>query len=1066
MKKAIYLLFCAVLCTTMAFAQKKTITGKVTDQSGKKGLSGVNVLADKQKGGTQTSADGTYTISVDKSATVLIFSYVGYDAQTVIIGDQLVMDVSMSIASKTEDEVIVVGYGTQRRGAVTGAVSKYQNEKLDETPSSRLDQALQGKIAGVRIQNVSSEAGADPKVQVRGLSSINAKASPLVVVDGHPVPDGLSFVNMADVQSVEVLKDAASAAIYGSRAANGVILISTKSGKTGKTKFHLKMSSGVKQANKLYDMMTTTEYTNMLFYEAALKNLDPSITPPTLSQIASTPERGAYIIESQLRGGQATNWQAEAIRESFTKNLQLSMSGGNSGVKFYLAGGYQNDQGMMYHSEYERYNLKAKIDATLSKKLKFTFNVNPSYIKRERPSTGYIDFVRFQSYLPVRLDEKLAAYVRLDPLYADVKAGDYAQARYFNGRVYNGLMPDGSIWVNSGTINPFNTSNNSPKSVLESRTIKTNDYRVLTSGDLSYKITPELELKVLGSAYVNYGNGVDFAQRNSNRAGDINRGVYNQKLYIDLLNENTLNYNKRFGDHSVSALAGFTVQKRYTKEERQTGLDYPSDVVTTLNNALIIEQGPTSTYNTIVRDGLVSSLGRINYGYKDKYLLTANFRVDNSSIFGPGQKTGYFPGISAGWVASKEAFLSNSKVISNLKLRASYGALGNNGIPPFLYTDPLYASNYVLGGQNGSTTAGFVPSRTIAPNPLITWERTFTTNLGLDLSMFRNRISISIDAYESNTEKLLLQQAVAAYTGVTSTFNNIGSLRNRGIELELTTVNVRNRNFNWSTSGNISHVANKITELGGEKLILSQGERTEGYLTQPGSPLVQFFGYKTDGVWLSQAQIDEAIAKGLKSNLSSVFVPGGLKLVDVNNDNVLDASDRVVTGNPYPDFIWGLNNNFKIKNLDFSFLLQGQQGGQIVNGDANYNETKRYNRNYNSNRWISPMFPGDGKTPYSTNGFNWMLTDYVVEDASYTALREILVGYTFTGKFIERTKLGGVRAYFSAQNVWLHTKSGYRGINVEARNSGGVYDTPLIDGYQRGAFPVAKTFLLGLDINF
>lgn len=408
-----------------AVAQKKTITGKVTSRNGNEPLQGVNILADKQKSGAATKADGTYSISVNNNASVLIFSYVGYQTQTIAIGNRTDIDVVMEPAATTGEEVVVIGYGTQKRADVTGAVSKYQNDKLDETPASRLDQALQGKIAGVQIQNISSEAGSDPKIQVRGLTSINQSQGPLIVVDGHPVPDGLAFINMADVQSVEVLKDAASAAIYGSRGSGGVIMVTTKSGKANKTKYSVKYSTGVKTAYELYPMMTTSEYTNMLFYEAALKALDPSITAPTGNQIASTAERGAYIIENQLRGGAATNWQNEAIRNAGTKNLQLSASGGNSGVKYYISGGYQNDEGQMYHSNFERYNVKAKIDAQFSKRVKFTFNVNPSYIKRERPSVNYIDFVRFQSYMPVVLDESLAAFVKQNSTYADVKAGDW-----------------------------------------------------------------------------------------------------------------------------------------------------------------------------------------------------------------------------------------------------------------------------------------------------------------------------------------------------------------------------------------------------------------------------------------------------------------------------------------------------------------------------------------------------------------------------------------------------------------------------------------------------------------
>lgn len=1064
MKKFHYLFVLLLLLGSSAIGQKKVISGKVISQGDNEPMQGVTILASKQKGGTTTKADGTYTITVDKTVTTLIFSFVGFATQTVEIGDKTSVNITMVPAVTSNDEVIVIGYGTQKKSSVTGSVSKYTNDRLEETPSSRLDQALQGKIAGVQVQNLSSEAGSDPKISIRGVSSINAGASPLVVVDGHPVPDGLAFVNMADVASVEVLKDAASAAIYGSRGASGVILITTKSGKSNKPKYGIKISTGIKEAYSLYPMMTTTEYTNLLYYEAALKSKDPSVTPPTANTIATTAEKGAYIIEQNLRGGQGTDWQREAIRTANTRNIQMNVSGGNTGVKYYISGGYQNDQGMMYHSEYQRYNILSKLDAQLGKRVKLSLNINPSFIKRERPSVNYIDFVRFQSYMPVYLNESLAAFVRQDPLYADVKAGDYAQARYFNGRVYNGLMPDGTMWVNSSVVTPFSTSNNTPKSVMETRTITTGDYRALTSGDLTVNILPGLDFKTLASAYVNYTSGLDFTERNSNRAGDVNRGVYSSRLFVDLLSENTLNYTKRIKEHTLGLMAGFTVQRTNVKTEQTTGLDYPSDNITTLNTALTIDQA--NTFNLKNQIGLVSYLGRATYDYMSKYLLSASFRADGSSYFAPGKKWGYFPSVSLGWVVSREKFLEKVNWLSNLKLRGSYGATGNNRIVDFAFVDLLYAANYSFGSGTGTANVGQVPSRSILSNANITWERTFQYNGGLDVALFKNKVTFSLDIYQSKTDQLLLQQAALAFAGVPLSWNNIGRVQNNGIEFEITSNTIRNKYFKWTTTANIARNKNKILELGAEAFLLNQGERTELYMNKVGGPLIQYYGYKTDGVWLSQQQINDAQAAGLTSNLSNVFVAGGLKLVDINGDKVIDVNDRTVIGSPYPSFTWGLTNKFTIGDFDLSFLLQGVQGGSLVNGDPNYNETRRYNKNYNQNRWISPMFPGDGKTPYSTFGFNWMLTDYVIEDASYVALREVLAGYTLPEKWIKRASLSSLRIYFSAQNLFFKAAPGYRGINSEARFTSGPYATPLVDGYQRGSFPMAKTYLLGIDLNF
>ena len=1082
MKKFQCLLFTLLmLLGSVAMGQKKTITGKVINQSTGEPLLGVNILADKQKGGVTTKADGTYSIIVEPTSSSLIFSYVGFAAQTIAIGQKTVIDVSLVPMVVSSDEVVVIGYGTQKKSHLTGAVSKYKNDRLDESPVSRLDQALQGKIAGVEIQNLTSEAGSDPKIRVRGVSSINAGANPLVVVDGHPVPDGLAFVNMADVESVEVLKDAASAAIYGSRGASGVIIITTKSGKAERPKYAVKFSTGSKIAYETYPMMTTTEYSNLLFYEASLKAKDPSITPPTGSAIITNNERAAYIVESTLLGGKGTNWQDEALRSATIRNLQMNVSGGKKEVRYFISGAYQRDQGMMDHNEYDKFSLRSKLDAELSKRVKFSFNLNPSYIKRERPSVNYIDFVRFQSFLPVYHNDVTAAFVTQVPQWANIKPGDFAQARHFNGRVYSGLMPDGSIWVNTSTADPFNTANNTPKSIMETRTIKSNDYRVLSSGDMTINIIPGLDFKTLASVYAGYSTALDFAKRNSSKDGDINKGTYNNRLYIDLLSENTFTYTKQVKDHSFNLLAGYTAQKTTIKDEQAVGQDYPSDNITTLNTALQIVQPSTDangnlqgTFNLKNQIGLLSYLGRLTYNYKNKYLLSASYRADGSSYFAPGHKWGSFPSVSLGWIASQEEFMKNIGWISNLKLRGSYGVSGNNRVAEgsgnnigyYPFVDILYAANYPLGSGTGTGTAGQAPSGSILSNKDITWERTFQFNGGIDMAVLKNAITFSIDIYQSKTDQLLLKQSAMAFTGVPLTWNNIGSLQNRGIEFEITTNNIRKKNFKWSTSANISHNKNKILELGQEAFLLNQGERTELYMNRVGDPLIQFFGFKTDGVWLSQAQIDAARANGLTSNLSNVFVPGGLKLVDVNGDNVIDDKDRIVTGNPYPDFTWGITNTITYKNFDLSFMFQGIQGGQLVNGDPNYNETKRYNKNYNANRWLSPMFPGDGKTPYSTVGFNWMLTDYVIEDASYYALREVIVGYTLPDKIAKKIHMASLRFYFSGQNLYFHTAGGYRGINPEARFTTGPYNTPLVDGYQRGSFPMPKTILFGIDVNF
>ena len=1063
MKKLQGLLMILLFASGTLLAQKKTISGKVTGQAGNDPLLGVNILANNQKGGTASKQDGTYSITVDSKTTTLIFSFVGYTTQTVVIGEKNIIDVVLAPAIATGEEVVVIGYGTQKKSSVTGAVAKYTNDRLEETPNSRLDQALQGKIAGVRVQNISSEAGADPKVQVRGISSVSAGAEPLVVVDGHPLYEGLSFVNMADVASVEVLKDAASAAIYGSRGANGVIIVTTKSGQANKTKYSVKFSTGVKEAYELYPMMTTTEYTNLLFYEASLRLKDPSIT--TQPAILNSNERAAYIVESQIRGGVGTDWQREAIRNANVKNIQMNVSGGNSGVKYYVSGGYQSDGGMMYSSEYERCTVKAKVDAQLSKKVKLSFNFNPSYIKKESPGATFTDFYRLQSFLPVTVDASIVDFIRQHPngQYTNTQVGDFVHANMFNNRVYSGLMPDGSLWTTTSATSPFATANQSPKAIMENVSITNNDYRALTSGDISIEILPGLNFKSLASAFVRYSNGLDFGKTNSRSVTYPSTGVYRSQFFVDLLSENTISYNKRIKDHSFDFLTGFTAQKTKIRTEQTTATNYASDNITTLNTATV-QTDPTQTFNETLSRGLLSGLARMIYGYKDKYLLNVSFRADGSSYFGTGNKWGYFPSASIGWLASKEKFFDNLSWLSSLKLRASYGATGNNNIGDYLFVDRLFSTNYAFGASTGTVLSGQSISRLILSNPDITWELTNQFNAGIDVALFKNAISFSLDVYRSKTDQLLLDQSTQAFAGVPNFINNIGKIQNDGIEFEITSNNIRKKDFRWSTTANISRTRNKVLEFGGEPKKKKNGERSEVYRNIVGQPLVQYYGFKTDGVWLSQADIT---ASGISNSVNPAWlVPGALKIVDIDGNKILNDNDRTILGNPYPDFIWGITNNFTYKDFDLSFFFQGSQGGKVIGGDANYNETKRYNKNYNSDRWVSPAFPGDGKTPYSTLGINWMLTDYVVEDASFYALRELLVGYTLPEKFAKKAGLSSLRVYFSGQNLFYHKAASFRGLNPEARNTGGLYASTQIDGYQRGAFPVQKTLLFGIDFNF
>jgi len=884
----------------------------------------------------------------------------------------------------------------------------------------------------------------------------------LVVVDGHPVDDGLSFVNMADVESVEVLKDASSAAIYGSRGANGVIIITTKTGVADKPKYTFKTLYGVRSAYELHNIMTWSNYVKLMYAEDALRAADPTATfaPPTDADLAG------YIIEQSFRNGESTNWQEQAVRNlAPTRNFQMSVSGGKKDLTYYISGNVQNDEGQMFHSTYDKMSLVAKLSGNLTKNTKFNISLNPNYSVTERPGSNYTDFIRFPSWLPVYHNDATAAFARQNPLWPNIVTGDWGQINHFANQIYSGTLPDGSLWTSSGTVSPSTSANQSPKSSLERSSVFQRVYRMMNSADLTFKLFKGLTFKTSGSVYFSYNENTDNSMKNANKEGDPSIRIFESQVSIDLLSENTFNYARSFGDHDITALLGYTLQSRQNMYRGISASGFPSDdILNTILGETQVDLNNTFTTSETIR--LMSYLSRLNYSYKNKYLFSASIRTDGSSYFSQGNRWGWFPAISAGWKVSEESFVKQFSWLSNLKLRTSYGATGNNRIQNYSWTNLLYGQGTSIGSGSGQTTIGLSPTDLASANKLITWERTFEYNGGMDLGLLKDRISLTFEYYNSQTDKLLFKQAAVAYSGYNQYWNNIGKVQNKGYEIELTTVNLSGKQLSWKTSFNISRTKNKLLELGGEPYQYSYGERGEIYAAIVGQPAIQFFGYKTDGIFLTQQEVVAAQAIDQGTTITNYFKAGGLKSVDVNGDGKITPEDRVSLGSPFPKFTWGLTNAFKYKGFDLSILLQGVQGNKIINGEGNYLENRRIDLAYSKNRWISDMYPGDGKTPYVSNGQNWMLTDYVVEDGSYIALRDVSLGYDLPKSVSKMMHISSLRVYVSAQNLLYIWAKNYRGINPEARMKSGAYSTPLVDGYQRGAFPVARTISTGLEITF
>lgn len=1034
----------ALLLAVAAYAEV-AVTGRVIDDAGEP-MIGVNVLIEGTSLGTLTNIDGEFFIEVPSESSKLILSFMGYQSREVVVGKGDLGTIRLEEMAQNIDEVVVVGYGVQKKSHLTGAVSKYTDENLGNQAVSRLDQALQGKIAGVTVSNVSSEAGAAPQIRVRGMGSLSASNEPLVVVDGYPMADGLSFIDMNDVESIEVLKDAASAAIYGSRGANGVILITTKSGDIQKAKYTVKVYSGLKHAYKLHDLMDAHDYVRMLYAEQALGGTGPT-----------NAEKAWLCIDNH------TDWQREALRSvANITNVQFSVSGGKKEAKYYISGSYTGDQGIMIHNRYDKFNVRAKVDATLSKYVNIGVNITPSYTKRESPATNFIDFYRTYSWLPV-------VHTPATSALTGQPVGTYAHGRHFNNLTY--YDEEGNEFVAS----PWGTNNNNPKCVIDNESRRTDDYRLNTSAYIDIHIVKGLTFRSQNGFYVQYRAQNTYHNANAKSDGDANYGLYTNRLYVDLLTENTLNYNAKWGKHEFGAMAGFTADKLRVRTAGIKGVSFPTDYVHTLNAAtdfVITENdGTRRTYTLAEEELLLSVLARVNYSYADRYLASVSFRADGSSKFGPNNKWGFFPSVSLGWRMSEEAWLKDQAWLNQLKIRGSWGVTGNNDIVNYAAYDKLNAANYTFGTTN-NLALGLANTSSVLGNRSISWEQTNEFDVGFDLSMFKTRFNLSVDYYYSITKSLLFQQPALAITGYTNYWNNIGKVRNQGVEIELHTYNIKNKKFEWQTQFNLAFNSNRLLQLGGgEERLPSYGERSEVYVAQVGGPSIQYYGYRTNGVWTSQEEID-AFLDGRPAAevflVGKTVVPGTLKVVDKDGNGVIDAYDRDVLGSPFPTLTWGMTNTFQFYGVDISFMIQGVAGATVLNGDGYYQETKKINTAYTANRYISPEHPGDGKTPTfaNGNGMPWELTDYLLQDASYAALKDLTVGYRFTKKQLRPIHLNTLRLYFSGQNLLYIWGKGYKGVNPEARYTSNQYASPLIDGYQRGGFPIQRTYTLGLEIGF
>lgn len=996
--------------SSFLFAQQ-TIEGTVVDKTDNSPLIGVSVYEKGTTIGTVTDFDGNYSLSVSGEESVIVFSFVGYTPVEQVVGTAKTFNVALEADTESLEEVVVVGYGTQKKSHLTGAISKVGTQGLDQIPVARADEALVGKVSGVTIQMTDASAGAAPTIRVRGIGSITADASPLVVLDGVVVDsDYLGSIDMNDVESIEILKDAASAAIYGSRGGNGVVMITSKLGKEGKTKFSFNAYYGVKFTAKFDD---------------AFQSVNEWSQYVTSNNNGELTDRMKYIQQM----GTETDWVDTMFDGGTIQSYSLSARGGSESTKYSISGSYLSDEGVLLTDSYEKINFKLNLKTKVNKSLEFGGIVNPSYTSKRDFPIGIHDALRQQPWLPLYLDENSIQYVDKDT-YPDAEIGDYAKERMFDNY---------DLYGDGGDVDISTTSNVSPLAKVLEREQRVRDFKLFSNAYLKLKLMKGLNFK--SSFSVSYRNKEDEEYQGSLAHRDgatATEGNYDTDIYTHWVSENVLSYNTRVGDHDISAVAGASAEKWHHTSSDMTGTGYEFDYITTINAATEISEA--STYK--VEESLVSAFGRFNYAYKDKYLVSLSARVDGSSKFGADTKYGFFPAASLGWRMTEEDFMQDLDFVSNLKLRASVGVTGNNsGIGEY---DAISTLDVVTAVIDGNATTGYSPSN--LANTDLGWEKSVETGLGFDLGILDNKFTVGFDVYQRTSKDLLLDQDIPSVTGFSYTTVNIGEVQNRGIEIELGARLFSNSEINWSVSGNMSFNENELTDFADASGLISyvDSKRPAEYIALEGQPISSFYGYKYEKD-IPLEYIDNPYYP-MNVESEDVYVK------DLNGDGEITTDDRTILGSPYPTFTWGFTNNLSVKNWDMSFTLQGSHGAKVRNMDPQY-----YGNQFSSKADYTDDFPDADFV------LDRIYTDLFVQDASFIALRAVNLGYTLPKSLISKYGLGNARFYVSGQNLLYLMSSEYTSFNPE-----GVTDnsSPLRGGYQRGAAPIAKAFTVGVNLEF
>ena len=1054
---ALYALLFAVTLSAAPSAVPVTVSGTVSDAETGQPLIGVTVLKKGTSSGTVTDLDGRYSIEAQPTDE-LVFSYTGMASQIIPVGQQTVIDVRLVPDSELLEEIVVVGYGTRKKSHNTGAIAQVGGDEVAAIQANRVDDALAGKLAGVLIQNQDGAPGADPKIQIRAASSISGDSDPLIVVDGFPISGSLATVNPNDIESLEVLKDAASAAIYGSRGANGVILVTTKQGKTGKPRISYNAYTSL--SGRYFNdrnQPTANEFADIIENNVANGTFDVSAIDPDLYNFRLNAYRNAPDVVA------IEDW---LFQTGNTISNDISIGGGTEDVRYYASVGYLDTKGIVRDQGFERYNARLNVDANLGERFTAGLSFNGFIGDRDIEGHDQRDLLRAYSIHPIYHTAESIAFVQdLDRQaqalgLSSFDAGYRGGGAPFNNSIYT-LQPGMTAqdWHYGRAGNGIGGSGDAgPATKLDNTDRFQKTFFGNINSYLQYEIVDGLNVRTVLGGDMNdsrdfFWRGLEFDSRARTNQTRLNETVLKR---TSVLSETTVNYARVIGAHDFSAVAGLEFQNFYRNGLALAGTNVPFGQP--LNFALLnpADISVSERDETIARR---SVFGRINYAYDNRYLASVSLRRDGDSRFGTNNRYETFPAVSLGWNVHNEGFWT-SEFLTDLKLRFSYGSLGT---PSFL---GAYNSLSLLNPQATIFGNGFLIPSDVA-NPDLTWQTNTETNYGANFGLLDNRFRFSVDYYTSDIEDILINQSVSEVLGTTSIALNSGDVRSSGVELEVGAALINTSAVRWNVSANLSTVETEITDLGGldelAPTIYGQSGRGPVFRNYVGGQIGEMWGIETTGEVEMEHLVNPIEFIGQQSGYSYAVDQNGDGVID-RTRTVAEGGDLVKIGQNTPDFYYGFSSQLFFGDLDVSLQFQGAQGGEVYNIDPLY-----YGSQWG--RALDEDFDAEGDGVADATGQLYVRnrdqTDAMIQDASYLALRNMTIGYTFTPRFLGRGELASVRVFAAATNLLYLSGDDYTSLNpegVEITNGG--YLGPTTYGVQVGASPLVRSASLGLNVNF